>query len=153
MSLDRRSRAGALDSPAIQRTQLRTGELLGEMRFTNQPKSVQMVRRFVELAAEAYDIAHVAETAVLLVSELATNSTLHARDPNGLFTVAISRRVDRARIEVRDRSSQLPVMRYFNSLDESGRGLYLVKELADDYGAYALPDGKAVWFELVAWPG
>jgi anti-sigma regulatory factor (Ser/Thr protein kinase) len=123
------------------------------MRFVNRPKSAQKARRFVALVAEVYDIAHVAETAVLLVSELATNATQHAHDTNDQsFTVAVSRCGDRVRVEVRDGSPRPPAARYFDAFEENGRGLYLVKELADEYGSYALPNGKAVWFELVARP-
>jgi anti-sigma regulatory factor (Ser/Thr protein kinase) len=121
------------------------------MCFPNRPESVRMARRFVELAADVYGIAHVAETAALLVSELATNATRHARGMDGdAFTVAVSQSGDRIRVEVRDLDPRLPVMRSFDVLDEDGRDLYLVKELADRYGAHAVPQGKTVWFELVA---
>jgi two-component sensor histidine kinase len=35
---------------------------------------------------------------------------------------------------------------------ESGRGLFIVGSMAVDHGAHLTPTGKAVWFELVAWP-
>ncbi|HEV7931028.1 MAG TPA: hypothetical protein VGP70_01700 [Actinomadura sp.] len=34
----------------------------------------------------------------------------------------------------------------------SGRGLFVVGSMAVDHGAHLTPTGKAVWFELVAWP-
>jgi anti-sigma regulatory factor (Ser/Thr protein kinase) len=120
------------------------------LRFLNAAASVAMVRRFVGLVAEAYSVAQIGETAALLVSELATNATRHAAG-GGRIEVVVSRRADRLRVEVRDGSSALPVMRCSGVLDEGGRGLLLVDQLADGHGTYRLPLGKAVWFELIAW--
>jgi anti-sigma regulatory factor (Ser/Thr protein kinase) len=123
---------------------------LGELWFVNAAASVALVRRFVGLVAEAYSVAQVGETAALLVSELATNASQHAMG-GGWIEVVVSRRADRLRVEVRDGSSALPVMRCSGALDEGGRGLLLVDQLADGHGSYRLPGGKAVWFELAAW--
>jgi two-component sensor histidine kinase len=133
---------------------MRAGVPLGNIWFPNRPESVRLTRRFVELVAKAYDIEHVAETAVLLVSELTTNVTKHVRPAsNTMFQVVASRTGERMRVEVHDASSQFPVMRHSNTLDENGRGLCLIRELANDHGAYSLPCGKSTWFELVAWRG
>lgn len=97
-------------------------------------------------------VAHVEQTAALLVSELATNATQHAQGVAGRgVEVVVTRRDDRLRVEVRDGSQLLPVLRHSDALDEGGRGLLLVGALADGYGADALADGKSAWFELLAW--
>jgi anti-sigma regulatory factor (Ser/Thr protein kinase) len=151
VSLDGRSIAPRLDH-TVAHSRGRSGASLGEMSFPNQAASVHLVRRFVGLITEAYGVAHIGDTASLLVSELAGNATKHARDTaDGRFEVVVSRRGNRLRVEVRDGSSRLPVMRYFDTLNDDGRGLFLVSELADGHGSYRLPRGKAVWFELVAW--
>jgi anti-sigma regulatory factor (Ser/Thr protein kinase) len=122
------------------------------MRFPDRPESVPLVRRFVGLVTDAYGVAHVGETAALLVSELAGNAVKHGGGAAwGRFEVVVRRRDDRLQVEVRDGSRDMPVMRYANVLDECGRGLFLVGELSDGCGRYELPDGKAVWFELTAW--
>ena len=48
---------------------------------------------------------------------------------------------------VTDPSSQAPVLRQPDWLDESGRGLHLVASLSDDWGYCAVPQhpGKVVW--------
>ena len=150
MSIDRPLRW--LDHPTGRRTRSRTCDALGNMGLPNRPESVKLARCFVELVAIAHGIDHVAETAALLVSELATNVTRHARDAdNPLFRIAVGRIDERLRVEVLDSSSQLPVVRHFDAFDEDGRGLCIVRELADDHGSYLLPNGKSTWFELIAW--
>ena len=153
MSIDRRPLVRWLDHPALRRTRTRTaGEPLSHMGFPNRPESVRLARCFIELVAKAYGIEHVAETAALLISELVANVTKHARDTaNPLFHVAVSRIGERIRVEVHDSSSQFPVVRHLDALDENGRGLHIVRELAHDYGSYPLPAGKSIWYELVAW--
>jgi anti-sigma regulatory factor (Ser/Thr protein kinase) len=122
------------------------------MCFPNAPGSVCLVRRFVGLVAEAYGVAHVGETAALLVSELAGNATVHAcAGAGGRFEVVVNRRDEFLRVEVRDDSPELPVMGYSDVLAESGRGLFLVAQLADGHGTFRLPGGKSVWFEVLAW--
>lgn len=152
MSLNGRSMARRLDR-VIVRSRARSDAALGRLCLPNRPESVALVRRLVVLVAEAYGVAHVGETAALLVSELATNATKHAQSVVGGCTVevVVIRRTDRLRVEVRDQSPHLPVTRSFEAMDEDGRGLFLVEELADGYGTYRMPDGKAVWFELIAW--
>ena len=152
MSIDRRPLARWLDHPAMRRTRTRAVEPLGKLGLANRPESVRLARRFVELVAEVHGVGHVAETAALLVSELATNVTRHARDAsNPMFHVAVGRIGDRMRVEVHDSSPQLPIMRRFDAFDEDGRGLCIVRELAHDYGCYPLPSGKSTWYELIVW--
>lgn len=143
--------ARRLDRVAVA-SRARSGLWLGGMSFPNKPESVPSVRRFVRIVTEAFEVAHIDEKAVLLVSELAGNAVTHAHHASrGCFDVVVRRKSDRLRIAVQDGSHELPVMRHSGMLDESGRGLLLVAELADAYGAYRLVRGKVVWFELIAW--
>ena len=151
VSLNGRSMARRLDRVMV-RSRASSEAVLGRLCVPNRPESVALVRRFVVVVAEAYGVAHVGETAALLVSELATNAQKHAQKVGrGSVEVVVTRHDDRLRVEVRDGSMHLPVARSFEAMDEAGRGLFLVKELADGHGAYRIPDGKAVWFELIAW--
>jgi anti-sigma regulatory factor (Ser/Thr protein kinase) len=99
------------------------------------------------------------DTLLLLCSELVTNALVHA---GGLLTVRFRVTGGRFRLEVHDGSVSAPAVRAQLPGAESGRGLLLVSELADDWGVDFPPEapdgdrsgGKTVWAELsVAAPG
>src|SRR4051794_5466806 len=83
--------------------------------------------------------------AALLVSELATNVIRHAGTP---FFLSADVGLRSLRVEVADGVPDLPVIRHPEPSEPEGRGMMLVSELADDWGAEPMPDGKLVWFEL-----
>ena len=97
--------------------------------------------------------AHVDEPmlddALLLVSELVTNSVRHARAPNDAqITVRAWRREEGFRFEVRDAGRQGAVGIRDRAVDEAGGyGLALVAALASAWGVKRA-DGTTVWFEL-----
>ncbi len=80
----------------------------------------------------------------LLVSELVTNAVRYAHGKialrlileGGLFC------------EVVDDSAALPRLRHPDDQDERGRGLQVVSQLAQRWGARRASSGKVVWFEL-----
>lgn len=151
-SVDGRLTARRLDrAPAARDSGQRLGAPLAAMCLPNLPESVPLVRRFIGLLTQVYEIQHVSETAELLVSELTTNTTQHAVNVARRFEVLVYRHDDRLRVEVRDASPVLPVLRQGDAWDEGGRGLLLVETLADGHGAHPMPNGKCVWFELIAW--
>ncbi|CAM5716436.1 PPM-type phosphatase domain-containing protein OS=Streptomyces griseorubiginosus OX=67304 GN=AQJ54_19070 PE=4 SV=1 [Streptomyces griseorubiginosus] len=51
-------------------------------------------------------------------------------------------------VEISDRSPQLPQPRVAAEDEESGRGLLLVRALADDWGVRPMDHGKTTWFSL-----
>ncbi|MFB6889347.1 ATP-binding protein [Kitasatospora sp. NPDC056327] len=127
-----------------------------EWTFPRHPRSVGRAR--VELLRQAYEWSlpdETAETALLLLSELATNACRHTdapRDRHILVTCAV---LDDAtlRVEVSDADPRLPDPRDAGPDDESGRGLALVAALATTWGAHPRGPGfvgKTVWFELKA---
>ena len=85
------------------------------------------------------------ETTGLLVSELVTNSVLHAGSG---IRLEIAENGQGVRVDVFDASTSLPVIGPPDPLAESGRGLHLVDSLADEWGSERLPDGKVTWFVL-----
>ncbi|MEL5958221.1 ATP-binding protein [Streptomyces sp. CLV115] len=87
-----------------------------------------------------------ARVAELLLSELVTNALIHT--PHGAV-VTVSMAPTRLRVEVRDFVSGLPLS-YVPDADDGthGRGLLLVRSLADAWGVGAHALGKVVWFEL-----
>lgn len=97
----------------------------------------------------------VADTAVLLLSELVTNAVRHARVPQGREIGALfALRDDVLRVEVADASNVAPTPRTPDKDDAGGRGLLLVSTMADDWGVSPREGvGKVVWAELKLSPG
>ncbi len=85
------------------------------------------------------------EVCLLLTSELVTNALLYARSDVVLRVLIDSTMV---RISVHDDSLVPPVPRPSQTEDTSGRGLALVKGLANDWGVTLNGQGKEVWFEV-----
>jgi anti-sigma regulatory factor (Ser/Thr protein kinase) len=95
----------------------------------------------------SWQLAHLTESAVLLVSELVSNVVRHARTTSEMIL-----RLETAgtclRIEVQDGGLRWPRPRTPAGLDGSGFGLVLVDTLADKWGVRHTPQGKVVWAEL-----
>jgi anti-sigma regulatory factor (Ser/Thr protein kinase) len=130
--------------------------LLGEWHLPIQPQSVAVARRLLVDVARAWGVTNdVVETAELLCSELVTNAVVHAKwPPHADVVMSVIRDEDRLIVECRDPSREIPqVLSAEDPLSETGRGLWLVKELAYDCGVHLTEQtGKSVWFELLAWP-
>ena len=104
-----------------------------------------LAREFLRGATCAAHHSEVLDDAVLMVSELVTNSVLHGGPP---VVVAVDCTEDTLQVRVRDGSSELPARRDAEKTDEGGRGLALVAEMSDDWGVDPVADGKNVWFVL-----
>jgi anti-sigma regulatory factor (Ser/Thr protein kinase) len=113
-------------------------------RFDCRAESVAGARHFVRdvLSEEPREIVEAAE---LMTSELATNCVRHAHSD---FELAIHLSRDEIRVEVSDHGQGQPVMRSPTPREQSGRGLRIVQELAEDWGITPSPNGKLVWFNL-----
>ncbi|WP_326687586.1 MULTISPECIES: ATP-binding protein [unclassified Streptomyces] len=104
----------------------------------------------------------VAESAVLLLSELAANAVVHADCPTGSGLVCRAALAPATgpgasgggllRIEVHDQAEgeRVPRPRYGDAEEESGRGLCIVAALAGEWGVRRSPltRGNAVWATL-----
>ncbi|MCI0690295.1 MAG: ATP-binding protein, partial [Sporichthyaceae bacterium] len=99
----------------------------------------------------AWQLEVLAEDACVIVDELVGNVLRHAPTTR-CASVALVVDGDTVRIEVSDRSPQLPVLRSPGGWDEEGRGLQLVSGLASDLGWRRTPAGKLVWAALAV-PG
>ena len=113
------------------------------------PDGASVARRAMKRAAVLWKLDRdTTETAMLLVSELATNAIRHGAPP-----VRMSLRLerDRLRVEVTDSSPALPELGHPGPDQTGGRGLLIVQQLAAKWGARALPRrvGKTVWFDLL----
>ena len=84
-------------------------------------------------------------TAAQVVSELATNCTLHARSD---FTLRVLLDGACVRLEAED-SSPVPLQtRAYSATSTTGRGLGIVDVLSVEWGVTSRPDGKTVWVLL-----
>ena len=113
------------------------------------PEAPSFARRAVDgLHDELSEEEHF--TARLLVSELVSNVVLHAADcspPRATATVWLS--PERLRVDVLDHGEGFrPQVGPADAPRDSGWGLPLVAELADDWGVVPM-NGTWVWFELV----
>jgi len=114
--------------------------------FGNAPEAVSSARHYVVDQLADVPRAIVDEVAVM-VSELATNCVRHTDTE---FTVNVEHDRNRIRVEVTDRGAGAPTLRVPDSSEPTGRGLRIVRELADAFGiepASGEP-GKTVWFVL-----
>ncbi|HYH35118.1 MAG TPA: ATP-binding protein [Nocardioides sp.] len=124
------------------------------------PHSVHKARRWVIETITDIGRPELVETAELGVSELVTNAVLHASDP---ITVRVRGTHEHPRVEVRDGSTEPPVMppggsgTILSPEDEEllltfGRGLDIVARCADAWGAEIEDGGKVMWFAPAATP-
>ncbi len=109
--------------------------------------SVGRARSFVRACcAEAGLPFDLCDTAVLLTSETVTNSFRH-----GCGGARVVVRADAAGllVEVGDDDPRPPRRRQSDAEAIGGRGMAIVDLLASEWGTYATPVGKVVWFRLV----
>ncbi|HUR49652.1 MAG TPA: PAS domain S-box protein [Acidimicrobiales bacterium] len=110
-----------------------------------EPVSARRARRVVLDALSDWSLGALCDEAALLVSEVVTNSLLHAGSPMGL---TVRRLGSGVRVEVRDRSTSMPSPRHYPGDSVTGRGLEILDLTASNWGAELFEDGKVVWFEL-----
>jgi serine/threonine-protein kinase RsbW len=112
-----------------------------------------LARQATHEALAAWQVAHLEETALLLVSELVTNAVRHARTGGTAVVLRLETAGSWLRIEVHDADPRMPQPRTPDRLDESGFGFVLLDALADKWGVREATIGKAVWAELDTRPG
>lgn len=113
------------------------------------PESAAAARRLVITVLEVWRLGELAEAAALVVTELVSNATEHAR--GDVIGVTITRSAERrVRIAVADKAHVEPIRHDVNSGDERGRGLALIDAVSVARGADLMPWGKRVWADLSA---
>ena len=103
-------------------------------------------RRLVRAELVATGREDLIDAAELLVSEVVTNALVHAGTPIEVTALVTGTGL---RVEVGDGSAHLPSPRHHAAMAGTGRGLRLLQQMVDSWGAYPFADGKVVWFELV----
>lgn len=116
-------------------------------RFPADVSAVRAARIFVidnlrEVSPTELDL----DATAVLVSELASNSVLHA---DSEFEVSVEVEDDCVRVGVTDAGDGEPTVRDVDTTAPSGRGLHIVDALADRWGIEPRGSGKTVWFELL----
>ena len=108
---------------------------------------VRLARQVTRGVLAAWGLAHVEETAVLLVSELVTNAV---RDAASTDAITLELQVVQSwlRIEAYRCRPGLAVPRTTGEFDESGFEFALVDSLADKWGVRETMTGKTAWAEL-----
>ncbi|UQT61645.1 ATP-binding protein [Streptomyces durmitorensis] len=119
-------------------------------RFPRSPRSVGAARTFALGILTAWGIVDRLDDIRLCVSELTTNALLHGVPQGRDFELTLSTDGTDLRIAVRDSGDGRPVASTPTTEDCTGRGLYLLRELADDFGVTEHSVGKTVWLTFKA---
>ena len=119
-------------------------------RLAAGPAAASEARDQVRAAIKTWNVPVDPDVAVLLTSELVTNAIRH--EVTGIVMLSITCSVDQLRVDVHDTSRCLPMLVDAPTDAEAGRGLMLVTTLADEWGFYRTPAGKAVYFTLAFQP-
>ncbi|WP_420079008.1 SpoIIE family protein phosphatase [Streptomyces sp. JL4002] len=107
------------------------------------PARVSDIRAAATRRLAEWGLDELAFAAELMLSELATNAVRYGSEP-----VRVRLIHDRTLIcEVSDGSNTAPHLRRAASTDEGGRGLFLVAQLSQAWGARYTPHGKVIWAE------
>ena len=109
-----------------------------------------LAREATRDALSTWHVAHLEETALLLVSELVTNVVRHARARALAMALCLEPEGASLLIEVYDADPHEPRPRTPGAFDEGGFGFVLIEALAGKWGVRQTETGKAVWVELDA---
>jgi anti-sigma regulatory factor (Ser/Thr protein kinase) len=134
---------------ALARTRVFPPGQTGTWQFGPDPQAAGRARAHVRRKLAAWKVdEEAAQATELIVSELVTNAIRYGAPPMWLRIIKdlnIS-------CEVHDGSSVAPRLRHRGTLDEFGRGLYIVGRLVQAWGTRYTPDGKTVWTEQALLP-
>lgn len=123
-----------------------TGLRVRHVPLTTGLAAVAEARAQVRKIVRAWHVPVDGYVAALLTSELVTNAVRNEANQTVMLDVTCSAR--RLRVDVHDTSRAMPAPAEAPADAETGRGLIIVGGLADEWGFYATPDGKAVYFTL-----
>jgi GAF domain-containing protein/anti-sigma regulatory factor (Ser/Thr protein kinase) len=116
----------------------------GTWQFGLDPEAAGRARAQVRRKLAAWKVnEEAAQATELIVSELVTNAIRYGAPPMWLRIV----KDFNISCEVHDGSSVAPRLRHPGTLDEFGRGLYIVGRLVQAWGTRYTADGKTIWTE------
>ena len=106
--------------------------------------SVRQARHLIRDPLKRWGLEDLLPVTELLVSELVTNAIRYAK---GDISVRLVREPESVVCEVHDTSPALPRVLTVDKDAENGRGLHVVAQLANRWGARRTHSGKVVWCE------
>ncbi|WP_315973453.1 SpoIIE family protein phosphatase [Streptomyces somaliensis] len=127
----------------LARTRVLSDDRVATWTLRAGPTAAQQARRLTAARLAEWGLDDLVLTTELIVSELVTNAYRYASGPVQLRLIRDSSLI----CEVSDGSTTAPHLRRARSTDEGGRGLFLVAQLTERWGARYTRDGKTVWTE------
>ncbi|MBO8193579.1 SpoIIE family protein phosphatase [Streptomyces oryzae] len=128
----------------VAETRLLPPSRIAQWDVPSDPEAVAPVRAACMSQLTEWGLEETAFTAELILSELITNAIRYGAPP-----VTVRLLCDRyLTCEVSDSSSTAPHLRRATTVDEGGRGLFLIAQLAQHWGTRYTPEGKTIWAEL-----
>jgi anti-sigma regulatory factor (Ser/Thr protein kinase) len=126
--------------------------LVSALAIPGRPEHVQAAREFTALALRVHGRDDDGISG-LLVSEVVTNSLIHSDSgrPGGTITVRVIITPGESRVEVADDGGDgepVPRTAPGDADAEDGRGLFLLQELADEWGHFRQGGRLITWFTL-----
>lgn len=124
---------------------------IGSVRWSYpvHPTAGRLARAVARATVGAVGGADVGDRVALAVSELLGNAVEASRaTTDSRLDVRLTWTRRRVRVEVHDAVAKPPCPRAADPMDESGRGLWIVSELAVRWGSEPTPSGKCVWAEI-----
>ncbi|GAA2005433.1 ATP-binding SpoIIE family protein phosphatase [Catenulispora subtropica] len=111
------------------------------------PMAARAARRFVTATLTDWNLEHLTDDVLSVVTELVTNATQHAATTSQL---ALRSHPGRLMVEVADCDGRIPRPAVTQAMDERHRGLLIVAQLSQRWGVRPTERGKIVWAEMSA---
>ncbi|WP_455354931.1 SpoIIE family protein phosphatase [Streptomyces sp. SYSU K217416] len=127
----------------VARTRVLDSDHVAHWSVESDPAAVAAVRADVTRRLAAWGLDELAFTTELILSELITNAIRYGAPPIRVRLLL----GDVLVCEVSDASSTSPHLRRAATLDEGGRGLFLVAQFAERWGTRYTAEGKIIWAE------
>lgn len=124
--------------------------VLGSLTISGHPSQVATARAFVIRTLGTSQLKVDSDAATLLTSEIVTNAILHTKSgvDGGSVTIVIIGVPHGVLVEViDDGSAGVPIVKG-DLYAAEGHGLFLVQQLASQWGYLRDPAGTTVWFHL-----
>jgi anti-sigma regulatory factor (Ser/Thr protein kinase) len=138
------------DDPARAPGGSRRAMVLGSVTIPGRPEQVGLARAFVAQTLNSKQIKADADAATLLTSEVVTNAIQHTRSgvDGGTVTIVVIGVAHGVIVEIiDDGSAGAPIVKG-DLYAAEGHGLFLVEQLATEWGYLKDPAGTTVWFHL-----
>lgn len=121
--------------------------------LSNEPTAVRLARETAEQALTEWGIdlhRTVVDAALLILSELVTNSIRHAAEMSPQITVMYAASGSRLALAVHDRHPYQPPLQRADTGTRSGLGtiMELTRQLGGTAAVHGDADGKSIWVDL-----